>query len=573
MTSAVQRAIAEQERVIAAPAPLFVRACPGAGKTHVIVSRHLRGPATTLRHGRALLSFTRTAAAQMRRRCYRDGRPDAAEFPHYIGTLDAFVWDLLVEPSLPSNTPMQRIDSWDRVEAEVKLDRAVPLSAFTFQRDHQTGRDAIRQDLLRRQHRTQIEASRFPWSVWAKKALDTRKVQFEAGYVTGHEARLLALRYLDRNESVTALRSRFAEIVVDEVQDCSVTDLEILERLHTAGIPLVAVGDPDQMIYGWRDADPGRLRTFERSLGSTLHLEGNWRSSVTVCRLASTLRTGNRAPDLAVRPPDEEHPVLLLPTRFPRGEQPRHSRTQRPLVEVFLAHADECGIKPSDCLVTAYKRNDLPTHRRQQPANQVTLLARAWHTIQSGTADPDALDHACLIAGRFLLRYWYPHLPAQGSLHARCKAAGIEYGGLGRHAYAFLHRLPIPHKDWAKDVNSHAKAWPRPATAAPIGTKGQLRAKLDNLEPGTEPSQCRIDNIAQVKGDEHLGVLLITSEDADTRWIHGNPETDELLRNWYVAVTRAERFIALAVRDSHIAAFSNHLAAGGVPLVIDDRDR
>lgn len=137
-------------------------------------------------------------------------------------------------------------------------------------------------------------------------------------------------------------------------------------------------------------------------------------------------------------------------------------------------------------------------------ANQVTLLARAWHVIQSGTADPEALDHACLVASRFLLRYWYPDQPANGSLQARCKTAGINYGELGRHAYAFLNSLPVPHPDWAKDVNTRAKAWPRPLTAAPIGSKGQLRAKLDDTAPWTEPSQCRIDNIAQVKGDEHL---------------------------------------------------------------------
>ncbi|MGW0047091.1 ATP-dependent helicase [Nocardia cyriacigeorgica] len=572
MTSAVQLAVAQQEQVIAAPAPLFVRACPGAGKTHVIVSRHLRGPANTLRHGRALLSFTRAAAAQMRRRCYREGRPDTTEFPHYIGTLDAFIWDLLVEPNLPSNTRLQRIDSWDRVEAEVKLDRTVPLSAFTFQRDYRTGQETIRKDLLKPRHRAQIEASKYAWRVWAKKAFDTRRAQYKAGYATGHEARLLALCYLDRGETVTGpLRSRFAEIIVDEVQDCSVTDLEILQRLHTADIPMVAVGDPDQMIYGWRDADPGRLEIFERSLGSTLNLVGNWRSSVTVCRLASTLRTGDRAPDVAVRPPKAEHPTLLLPTQFSTSEQARHSRTQSPVIEAFLAHADRRGINPSDCLVTAYARIDLPTPGRRQPANQVTLLARAWHVIQSGTADPEALDHACLVASRFLLRYWYPDQPANGSLQARCKTAGINYGELGRHAYAFLNSLPVPHPDWAKDVNTRAKAWPRPLTAAPIGSKGQLRAKLDDTAPWTEPSQCRIDNIAQVKGDEHAGVLLlITPEDADTRWIHGDPETDELLRNWYVAVTRAESFVALAVRDRHVTAISSHLAAAGVPIVIDD---
>lgn len=48
----------------------------------------------------------------------------------------------------------------------------------------------------------------------------------KAGYVAGHESRILALKYVESDENFTGpLRSRFAEIVVDEAQDCSMTDL------------------------------------------------------------------------------------------------------------------------------------------------------------------------------------------------------------------------------------------------------------------------------------------------------------------------------------------------------------
>jgi DNA helicase-2/ATP-dependent DNA helicase PcrA len=278
MSSVVERAIAAQEGAITATAPLFVRACPGAGKTHVIVSRHLRGPAVALRQGRALLSFTRAAAAQMRRRCHSEGRPEAAAFPHYIGTLDAFIWDVLVAPLIPASTPLRLIDTWDRVQAEVKLDRKVPLSGFTFHRDPGSSQCLIRRDLLSREHERLVEGSSYAWEVWEKKVLDVRKAQYDAGYVTGHESRVLALRHLARGEAVTGpLRSRFAEIVVDEAQDCSVADLTILENLHRIGIPLVVVADPDQLIYGWRDADVTRLHAVEAGLGQTVELTGNWR--------------------------------------------------------------------------------------------------------------------------------------------------------------------------------------------------------------------------------------------------------------------------------------------------------
>lgn len=571
MNSVVEQAVAAQERAITAPAPLFVRACPGAGKTHVIVSRHLRAPAAVLRHGRALLSFTRAAAAQMRRRCHREGRPEAAAFPHYIGTLDAFIWDVLVAPYRPADAPLNLLDSWERVQAEVKLDRQVSLAAFTFQRDPETGQESIRQDLLSREHERLISGSSYPWDIWVKATFAARTAQVEAGYVTGHETRLLALKYLGSGECVTGpLRSRFAEIIVDEAQDCSVTDLAILRQLRRIGIPLVVVADPDQMIYGWRDADLASLRALEADLGQTLNLDGNWRSSSTVCQLATTLRAGSRSPDVAVRPPLPEPPVILLPTTFPKGGRARHEPSRRPVVDVFLEHARNHAIDAADCLITAYRRAYLPAKSRRPTGNPATMLAHAWRVVRSATADPDLVDDACQIGARLLVRYWYPDVTVQGSVHARCTAAGVEFGDIIRRAYAFLYALPEPHPDWPRDVNLGLKNWPRPLGAAPRGVAGQLRGKPDKPNASTATvGLCRDDNIHQVKGDEHQGVLLLVpDQDASTRWINGDPAADELLRNWYVAVTRAQKLIAIAIEQDHLGTLAEHLRTRQIPILI-----
>ncbi|WDZ88900.1 UvrD-helicase domain-containing protein [Nocardiopsis sp. HUAS JQ3] len=46
---------------------LWVKACPGAGKTRVIVDRHLAQPPPG-RRGRAIASFTRAASREVRSR-------------------------------------------------------------------------------------------------------------------------------------------------------------------------------------------------------------------------------------------------------------------------------------------------------------------------------------------------------------------------------------------------------------------------------------------------------------------------------------------------------------------------
>jgi len=145
VSQAIEQAQAQQQQTIGADAPVFVQACPGAGKTHVIVSRHLQRPAGSLRGARALVSFTRTARDQMKARCITERHPELARFPHYIGTLDGFIWQFLVSPYLQVPQPEQLLESWAQLpKAEVKLgERAVALSAFTFTLDPDTGREDV----------------------------------------------------------------------------------------------------------------------------------------------------------------------------------------------------------------------------------------------------------------------------------------------------------------------------------------------------------------------------------------------------------------------------------------------
>jgi hypothetical protein len=183
----LERAKAQQQQAIAAAAPVFVQACPGAGKTHVIVSRHLQRPSGVLRGGRALVSFTRTARDQMKARCAREGHAELAQFPHFIGTLDSFIWQFFVSPYRQQPQPAQPIESWARLpKAVVKLGgRAVPLSAFTFTLNP----DALQEDVelpgKKSSAARTLADSPFPWTRWKRAVLAYRDEWRERGYLTG----------------------------------------------------------------------------------------------------------------------------------------------------------------------------------------------------------------------------------------------------------------------------------------------------------------------------------------------------------------------------------------------------
>ncbi len=563
----------EQQRIaIAEPAPTYIPACPGAGKTHVITSRHLTSPKQLLRGGRALISFTRVARDQMAKRCLAAGRTDLTQAPHFIGTLDSFLWEFLVRPKASSEPVPRLLDSWARVKAPIEqVDVALELSRFplTIEIQQKLPVDAIAWDALDYDTSRLFAESQLSRRWWQKRVLAARNIWWWQGYHTGHEARIRALKNLQQDQAETLLaplRSRFSEIIVDEAQDCSAADLAILERLHDAGLPIILVADPDQAIYSWRGADPTSLHRLTGKLtASPVPLTGNRRSTPTICRLANTLRAGNRAPDTAVIRQDDI-PVGLLPIEFATsGGKHRHSPSGANATDVFLKQAAILGISPAESLVTTFRHAHLPARRREpRNSNAITALAWAHAAIHSPDVSVPDLIRATTIGGRALLSYWFPD--TQGSIERVCNAHNLPAEKLNRSAYAFLHSLPQPHQDWAKDVWRATKTWPAPAGAAPAQGKGRLAGRPTIARKTTAGSGVRTAVIHQIKGDEADAVLvLLPQENSVQRWIDGNPSTDETLRVWYVAVTRARRLLVLGTRAEETQAFADHLTTHQIP--------
>ncbi|TNM68640.1 ATP-dependent helicase [Streptomyces sp. NP160] len=118
----------------------------------------------------------------------------------------------------------------------------------------------------------------------------------------------LAARIAAEVPAVAALeRARWGVVLLDEYQDTSTAQAELLSRLFGGGHPVTAVGDPHQAIYGWRGASAGGLQAFptrfRRSDGAAaahLALSTSWRNDVAVLGAAAVvaqpLRAASRLP-------------------------------------------------------------------------------------------------------------------------------------------------------------------------------------------------------------------------------------------------------------------------------------
>ena len=109
----------------------------------------------------------------------------------------------------------------------------------------------------------------------------------------------LALEIVRKQPRVVEdLRSRYAVVLLDEYQDTSVVQTRLLADLF-AGHHIMAVGDPNQSIYGWRGASASNLEQFAaqfQAIGPPYALSTSWRNGHRILEAANCSRFDADAP-------------------------------------------------------------------------------------------------------------------------------------------------------------------------------------------------------------------------------------------------------------------------------------
>ena len=570
-----EEAAQRQQDVIDAPANLSVRACPGAGKTRTVVGRFMRVAAENAPRAVAVISFTNRAADEVSRRCADIDRSRLPLYPNFVGTFDRFIATYIVRPFGQLGGPIRIIDSWEALDVQVGaygVQGTVSLDHFEVSPD-----GVLRFDRRPRDPAAYGNAL----ARLEKNALQRHKELRDQGYVTCDDARTYAVQLLsDHPEIAHLLRERFAEVIVDEAQDCSVAELELLTRLREAGIPLTVVCDPHQSIYEWRDAEPQAFQAFVQGM-PTIKLDGNWRSGPSVCALAATLRGGTA--DRPVGPfAGEHHPVVVM--RYT-------GRPSSAIGERFATLAADAGVDPSEAVVLAHRANtaanavgaEVPDAR-----NNVMRLGIASLRLADDRIDPRKRQREFNRIQRLLLKAL--KIDAVGhSTERAAELAGVRIDWLRRSAIQLAtvvggHDLDVPVADWVVEarasVGAIAATEGRTCTAlgtllpTPQNSAGKTMRELLKAQAGAVA--LRHSSVHKAKGTEDRAVLLVLPRDRAP-----STDTDDVLTAWeagaaseakrvlYVGVTRAEQLCAIAVPDALADRVVKILADNAVPFSVE----
>jgi len=289
---------AQREAVTASGGNLLVLAGAGSGKTRVLVHRIawlIRAEGLSA-HSVLAVTFTNKAAREMRGRI-----EDMLQMPTHglwVGTFHGLAHRLLKshwqEVALPQQ--FQILDSDDQLRVVKRICRELDLDEARWPpKQAQWFINAQKDEGLRARHVDVPEGD-----LYAKTMLRVYAAYEEAcergGLVDFAELLLRAHElWLKSPETLAHYQQRFKTILVDEFQDTNTIQYAWLRVLAGQQVPVVAVGDDDQSIYGWRGARVENIQRFTEDFNDTLtvRLEQNYRSTATILDAANGLIARN----------------------------------------------------------------------------------------------------------------------------------------------------------------------------------------------------------------------------------------------------------------------------------------
>jgi DNA helicase-2/ATP-dependent DNA helicase PcrA len=221
---------AEQQAAIDSEANMVITACPGSGKTSVVVAK-IRKEIPDLQSHRGVIGITYTvkASKELRKKCKKDGFNTKSSF---FGTIDHFCLSEIIFPFVKRiwGTATQKIECITYED----LDHASKVNL------------------------PQLDA---PGIVFTTNNYTQYEVEFiqhyQNGWVLLEAVGIIANHII--SESIACQRyitARYTSLYVDEYQDSSQAQHQLFLNLLGLGLRAVAVGDIQQSIYEWRGSSP-----------------------------------------------------------------------------------------------------------------------------------------------------------------------------------------------------------------------------------------------------------------------------------------------------------------------------
>ena len=283
----------QREAVTAPLGNHLIVAGAGSGKTRVLVHRiaWLVAAEGATPQSVMAVTFTNKAAAEMRSRA--ETLLNISGRALWVGTFHGIAHRLLrmhwQEAGLPQN--FQILDADDQLRLVKRVMRTFDLDEHKW-----PPRQAVwfingQKDEGRRAK--QVPASDDVFEITHRKVYESYEALCQQGGLVDFAELLLRSHelWLENPELLAHYHRRFGHLLVDEFQDTNAIQYAWLRVLAGTSGRVMAVGDDDQSIYGWRGARVENIHQFSKDFHpvEVIRLEQNYRSTGTILSAANAL--------------------------------------------------------------------------------------------------------------------------------------------------------------------------------------------------------------------------------------------------------------------------------------------
>ena len=347
---------AQREAVEHIEGPLLIVAGPGSGKTRVITHRIAYLVRTVgIAPGRiAAVTFTNRAAREMRERLDRllgghAGALTASTFHALCAKLLRIDGEVI---GIPKDFVI--MDDSDQMELVKRAMEEAQLDPKRFPPRTILGAISRAKSVLLGADGLQNSADGYYEEIVARVFARYQALMTTSHGVDFDDLLSRTVELFQRAPEVLAkYQERYIHLMVDEFQDTNIAQYQLARMLAGKYQNLCVVGDPDQSIYAWRNADIRNILSFQKDFPAAklVNLDKNYRSSKTILDAAQHVIAGNtqRLNQQLFTDNDAGVPVTVAEAYTEEEE------AQMVLDEVSRLTSDE-GFELRDC-VAAYRVN------------------------------------------------------------------------------------------------------------------------------------------------------------------------------------------------------------------------
>lgn len=305
----------KQKKIVEGKGKFVVKACPGSGKTFTIAARiaNLLSERQNDYLAIAALSFTNVACSEIQHKLETNFNiKTPLPWPHFIGTIDSFINNYIFLPF--GHLIMGCQGRPELVGAPVSYWSEYDIMLRKYYKSGSEWKISVRDpneyfDKVTFNKEDEIipiySMDFFPFS-WGKirkkdgnyrkdveEIINTKKVILKEGKAIQADANYVSLKVLSKYERILKnLSNRFSHFMIDEAQDTTDVQMEIVNLLENNGAnELVLIGDPNQAIFEWNTAKP---ELFEKKYSewdnsADYEINENHRSSKLICKCTNKL--------------------------------------------------------------------------------------------------------------------------------------------------------------------------------------------------------------------------------------------------------------------------------------------